>query len=332
MKYAHISGGNFGDDINSWIWEKLRPGNWENSTEHILLGIGSPLGPKLDDGKTWYVLGAGAGYKKPHDLSTLPNWKIFAVRGPLSAIALGLAEDKAVTDGAILLGSIPEFKRLPSEERSGIIFIPHHRAASSGDWESICAEAGLGYVDPRWDSVRVIEAIRSSSLVISGAMHAAIIADTMRVRWVPVTTSSMVNQFKWLDWTLSMGVPYNPIDVGPSSISEKIEDLQFRLSMGPGMSDQSTETALRYLRRKNKGQLANLRYYACWRLGNSTRWILRRRILKPLNSRLDDKHSRRAILRLIEASENEGFLSSENMFNEKLSSMTERLDALVSHD
>ena len=45
-------------------------------------------------------------------------------------------------------------------------------------------------------------------------MHAAIVADTLRVPWVPLMTSSDINSFKWLDWTQSMRVPYQPVRIG----------------------------------------------------------------------------------------------------------------------
>ena len=33
IEYRRILGGNFGDDMNSWFWEKLSPGGW-NETEN----------------------------------------------------------------------------------------------------------------------------------------------------------------------------------------------------------------------------------------------------------------------------------------------------------
>lgn len=45
------------------------------------------------------------------------------MRGPLSAKVLGLGSDKYITDGAALLNTLAEFKPLPENERSGVIFI-----------------------------------------------------------------------------------------------------------------------------------------------------------------------------------------------------------------
>lgn len=36
-------------------------------------------------------------------------------------------------------------------------------------------------------------------MVLADAMHAAIIADAMRVPWLPLITSPQINTFKWLD-------------------------------------------------------------------------------------------------------------------------------------
>jgi hypothetical protein len=44
-------------------------------------------------------------------------------------------------------------------------------------------------------------------------MHGAIIADTFRVPWVPISTRPSINTFKWLDWSESMGLEYRPTNL-----------------------------------------------------------------------------------------------------------------------
>src|SRR5690606_11437285 len=80
--------------------------------------------------------------------------------------------------------------------------------------------AGICFIDPRADSRESIERIRRAGLVVADAMHAAIVADTLRVPWVPVATSPEISAFKWLDWTLSLELPYEPVALPPSSAVE----------------------------------------------------------------------------------------------------------------
>ena len=41
-------------------------------------------------------------------------------------------------------------------------------------------------------------------------MHGAIVADALRVPWIPVATNSTILSFKWQDWCSSIGVEYKP--------------------------------------------------------------------------------------------------------------------------
>jgi succinoglycan biosynthesis protein ExoV len=52
-------------------------------------------------------------------------------------------------------------------------------------------------------------------------MHGAILADTLRVPWIPVITSPIINVFKWRDWTMSLGLDYRRILLGASTRSER---------------------------------------------------------------------------------------------------------------
>ena len=54
--------------------------------------------------------------------------------------------------------------------------------------------------------IPVIDKIRSCRLLITEAMHGAIIADTLRVPWVPLKTNKTINDFKWNDWSKSMEI------------------------------------------------------------------------------------------------------------------------------
>ena len=63
------------------------------------------------------------------------------------------------------------------------------------------------------DYESVIRRIQQSEVIIAEAMHAAIVADALRVPWIPVKAYNGINDFKWNDWASSLDVPYNPIRI-----------------------------------------------------------------------------------------------------------------------
>jgi succinoglycan biosynthesis protein ExoV len=211
LYYYRAAQGNFGDDLNSWLWEELAPGRWSDEDDgELFCGIGTIIGNDMPQAKRIRVFSSGIGYRPvPADFNS-ERWNVTALRGPLTAQVVGRPE-LAVADGALLLSTLPRLRPLAAEERHGTILIPHYEAMDEGPWATACRLAGVELVDPRQCGHRVIERIRRARLVIADSMHAAIIADTMRVPWVPVASSRRINSFKWLDWTLSLDLPYEPI-------------------------------------------------------------------------------------------------------------------------
>ena len=150
------------------------------------------------------------------------KWHFLGVRGPLSASALGLSPTKAITDSALLLRTLPCGRPLPDSERDGgVVFMPHHQSNSTGAWEEICRRAGVRYLNPYGDSRKTLETLRRARLVLADAMHAAIVADALRVPWVPIVTSREISSFKWLDWTRSMNLEYSPVLIPPHNRSSQ---------------------------------------------------------------------------------------------------------------
>jgi succinoglycan biosynthesis protein ExoV len=229
LHYYKSSAGNFGDDINTWLWERLLPGQWYADDGIYFAGTGTIITQSMPKARQWIVLGSGAGYGPPPADFGGPNWWIMSVRGPLTAEVLKLPREKAVTDGALLLNHLPEFAPLPEAERNGIVFVPHHQALEAGDWPEVCRRAGLEYLGPTGDSGRVIQRLRRARKVIADSMHAAIVADALRVPWVPVATSAEINSFKWLDWTQSMNLDYRPLRLTASTFEEAIRSVSLAL-------------------------------------------------------------------------------------------------------
>lgn len=222
---------NFGDELNEWLWERLAPGVWDQDESVRVSVIGTLISHEfMKKAPRWIVFGSGAGYAAAPEGFGGEGWTILSVRGPLSAEVLGLDPSLAVTDGALLLSLLEECQPLPESEREGIVFMPHHNALEKGAWSEVCQRAGINYIDPTDKSVQTLQRLRRAKLVVADAMHAAIVADTLRVPWVPVATSRQINTFKWMDWTLSMELPYRPLLLPCSTMRESLRNgmLPFR--------------------------------------------------------------------------------------------------------
>ena len=224
VHYYKTAAGNFGDDLNEWLWHDLLPGVFDDNEECRFAGIGTIISSALPPAKKWIVFSSGVGYGVPPANFGNESWNILSVRGPLTAHVLGLPKEKAITDGAALLSTLPEFQPVPEAERKGVIFIPHHDALKTGQWEEACRRAGVEYISPQGDAKTIINRIRHAKLILADAMHAAIIADAMRVPWVPLVSSSQINTFKWLDWTQTINQHYQPLVLGSSSFRESMRN------------------------------------------------------------------------------------------------------------
>jgi succinoglycan biosynthesis protein ExoV len=213
--------GNFGDDLNLWLWDFLLPGLRDVHEEMLLVGVGTVLNPALlPTGIRKLVIGSGYGYGTPPDISDTREWDVRCVRGPKTAERLGLPREMGIVDPAVMITEMPEFKNLPKLHRK--TFIPHWESAEFGMWQSVCEPAGMTYLDPRGEAKAVIRAIAQSEFIIAESMHGAILADAFRVPWVAVTTSRSINDFKWNDWAASVGATYAPKFVPVSTRAEAV--------------------------------------------------------------------------------------------------------------
>lgn len=219
--YWESQHGNFGDDLNLWLWDFLIPGFREVHNETLLVGVGTVLNRALlPEGRHKLVLGSGFGYGTLPDMSDPREWDIRCVRGPLTAQKVGIDPKLGIIDPAVMVAEMPEFKNLPKKHKKS--FVPHWESAAAGIWPIICATVGLHYIDPRGDAKEVIREIAQSELIIAESMHGAILADAFRVPWVAVTTSNSINSFKWNDWAETVGVTYRPRHVPVSTRAEAI--------------------------------------------------------------------------------------------------------------
>ena len=227
MKIHQINNvnGNFGDELNRWMWRELYPELFDDnkrddeSDDGIdFIGIGTILDRHLPTRGLNVVLGSGTGYAPPPDIRANPaQWCVYGVRGPLTAELLDLPREAVLTDPAILLADHPRWRDKPRGESGNVIFIPHWKSIRFGQWQAACELAQIEFVDPCGDARTVIDRIAGARLVIAESMHAAIIADALRVPWVPVVLSREVAPFKWADWAATVGLEYTPLLLSPSS-------------------------------------------------------------------------------------------------------------------
>lgn len=222
---------NFGDELNPYMWPRLLPqGFLDEHEDELFVGIGSILLDTMPAAPLKHVMGSGyAGYTAPppiHDGS----WNVVFVRGPRTAAELGLPREAAISDSAILLRAL----ELPSAAPSvGIAFMPHYESLDRGFWAEACRLAGVTLIDPRLEVEAVIAAIRGARLLITEAMHGAIVADALRTPWIPVLPIHARHHGKWLDWADSLAIELRPHRIRPTSLME----LYVGISGGRGKID-----------------------------------------------------------------------------------------------
>jgi succinoglycan biosynthesis protein ExoV len=215
--FRHPNGrSNFGDDLNAWIWPKLLPFELNSSDDEIvLIGIGTLLNDVLDQAtegsRARLVFGAGVGYG-----NGLPkidkSYKFYCLRGPYSARSLGLSPDVAITDAAILVRTLSEdLKRIQGpqnpQQRFPYSYMPHVSNAGSF-WMKVCKAVGIKYIDPRKPTEEILSNILRTNVLITEAMHGAIVSDALRIPWIPVKTTQEINEEKWHDWCSSVSIDY----------------------------------------------------------------------------------------------------------------------------
>ncbi|HBE20149.1 MAG TPA: succinoglycan biosynthesis ketolase [Cyanobacteria bacterium UBA11149] len=201
---------NFGDNLNLWLWDKLIPGILDDDESTAFVGLGTLINDSLprrtSRARKRVIFSTGAGYEKgmPEIDS---SYKIYCLRGPLSAEVMGVEAQLAVTDGAILVRRLIPINKHKIYKFS---YMPHYNFAGEG-WKSVCHQLGFGYVDPSSSTEEVLSAINNTEILLSEAMHGVIVADALRVPWIPIVTHPSILSFKWQDWCLSVGLEYQPV-------------------------------------------------------------------------------------------------------------------------
>ena len=209
---------NFGDELNLHVWPALLPqGFLDEDESELFVGIGSIIGDHLPATSRKFVMGSGyAGYMGLPDVHD-GTWDIRFVRGPDTARTLKISPDLAIADSAVLLRAMD----LPApDESTGIAFMPHYESLERGDWAEACRLAGMTLIDATEPVEKVLAQLRGARLLITEAMHGAIVADALRTPWIGARPIYGGHHRKWLDWAgaLDVKVRLNPLK--PTSVLE----------------------------------------------------------------------------------------------------------------
>ena len=205
INYCGIEGGNFGDDINLQLWDRLFPNLAELTDKVLFYGVGTLLDGRHDQSVRKVVLGSGSGEYG----AALPdnNWDFRWVRGPLTAAEFSLPAQSAIGDAAILW---PELT--PGHEANGPVgLIPHYATWDSFDWVGVAKQAGMKVINPRQSPNEVISQMRGCSRILAESLHGAICADAMSIPWAACILAHRFNEFKWRDWLATIDRPYAPL-------------------------------------------------------------------------------------------------------------------------
>ncbi len=207
---SYVPFGNFGDDLNPWIWDRLLPGFFqeEENPSSVFVGFGTLLNHKLPKFKKTIIFGTGYGFGDPPQMDE--TWKIYCVRGPLTTNALSLSPELGIADPAIWVNRL--YRPEDCGKRHSISLIPYAWEMNSSPevFQELCQKLGFFCIDPRWPVEQVLKEINSSKLILTAAMHGAIVADALRVPWISFKSNAGIPDLKWTDFCMSLELEYEP--------------------------------------------------------------------------------------------------------------------------
>jgi succinoglycan biosynthesis protein ExoV len=250
--------GNFGDDLNAWLWPRVFGADITRAPGTTFIGIGSILDRRIEALHGRKVV-FGTGVRSTHNIPERDgDLQIRFVRGPISAAAVGKGTT-AITDPAILVAAMPS--RRSGHPTRAVGFMPHYHSLRVIDWPRLCSRLGFVFIDPRHGVEETLHALGGCGALITEAMHGAIVADALRIPWHRVSVVAWrregfdVASLKWLDWGLSAGV-----DVMPTHVGLEFNQTSGWLSRAAGLASRPIA------RRRLTESLASLRTGATYQL------------------------------------------------------------------
>lgn len=204
--FTKVTGGNFGDDLNNILWKKIL--KIQFPLDEIALGIGSYEEPKIPKKiKKIHILGSGATIKESYNWMSKFKIEFHFIRGPLSGIKWN-HKAPSYLDAAILLKG--SNINLEKTHQYKIGYIPHHVSDQLCNYEKICNYLNIKYISPKKNVLNFIDEVRACDLIVSEALHGAILADICRIPWKAISGPHYITEFKWHDWASSLELEYKP--------------------------------------------------------------------------------------------------------------------------
>jgi len=213
--------GNFGDDLNPWLWKKLLGDSNDYDKSLDFVGIGSILDNRVESNNKKIVFGSGVRDFN-FDINDISNVDIRFVRGPISS---KVTNSKYITDSAYALRQLPK-KEYTKKHKTAIV--PYFRHFYQFNWKLFQKATGIHVIDPTQDVEQVITEINESETILAAAMHGAILADIYRVPWMRVKfskhghESALTSELKWNDWFGSIELTDVPTHYFDFNFNQKI--------------------------------------------------------------------------------------------------------------
>jgi succinoglycan biosynthesis protein ExoV len=152
----------------------------------------------------------------------------------------------------------------------------HHQSMFEADWKTLAERGGFHCIDPRDNVEKILAEIGQTELLLTEAMHGAIVADALRVPWIPIRLYDRFSEFKWRDWTQSLRLSLNVFDVPPiyerKLVSQKGLTHAFKKTVAsiglgkdkwkklrvPASDDRAIDGSLRFLKKLAQEQAPQL--------------------------------------------------------------------------
>jgi hypothetical protein len=149
--------------------------------------------------------GCGLGYNITNDINQFKKniEKIFFVRGPLTASFL---DCEYVTDPAILFIKTNYYKERVNSENDKVMFTCHNSLIRDISLIQNILNTDFHVVSISDPMEEIIEKMTNTKLLISSALHAIIIADLMRIPWIPINYQTLNCWIKFKDYAYSLGI------------------------------------------------------------------------------------------------------------------------------
>jgi hypothetical protein len=229
INYYKSEVGNIGDDLNPFILRYLLGTDvFDRDDNMVLLFIGTILfdgfeGSKnIENYSTKKKILFGAGIRFINAPLTIDSsFEIRFLRGPYSSYALTGATDSFITDPAYLIRDCLPEDVFEEEKQYRFGLMPHFKSLDKVDWPAIANRLGVHYISPS-NELSIEETMREINkceILITEAMHGAILADASRVPWKRIKFFShlyenpAVAEFKWADWGRSMNINFTSEEI-----------------------------------------------------------------------------------------------------------------------